>query len=158
MNSLQTTSRTRGAKGFVAPEWFKNCPTVNVDAYSHGILLLIDIVIYLCTWHQNFFNCKIICYIEKHLQYPSIIIHTSTPLQSPPWWCPRKQIAWKIIIIITQTKSYLLFFLAARNKHKLQLGRLLFLRLNVKVQLHGGCPEEFSKPEAVSSVSVWVYI
>ncbi|XP_004296355.1 PREDICTED: G-type lectin S-receptor-like serine/threonine-protein kinase RLK1 [Fragaria vesca subsp. vesca] len=37
----RTTTRIRGTKGYVAPEWFKSLPvTVKVDVYSYGIVLL----------------------------------------------------------------------------------------------------------------------
>ncbi|XP_023907406.1 G-type lectin S-receptor-like serine/threonine-protein kinase LECRK3 [Quercus suber] len=40
-DQTRTTTRIRGTKGYVAPEWFKNMPvTIKVDVYSFGILLL----------------------------------------------------------------------------------------------------------------------
>ncbi|XP_060965694.1 G-type lectin S-receptor-like serine/threonine-protein kinase LECRK3 [Cannabis sativa] len=40
-DQTRTTTRIRGTKGYVAPEWFKNMAvTVKVDVYSYGILLL----------------------------------------------------------------------------------------------------------------------
>ena len=40
-DQTRTTTRIRGTKGYVAPEWFRNMPvTVKVDVYSYGILLL----------------------------------------------------------------------------------------------------------------------
>ncbi|KAL6200672.1 hypothetical protein ACLB2K_030453 [Fragaria x ananassa] len=40
-DQTQTSTRIRGTKGYVAPEWFKNLPiTAKVDVYSYGILLL----------------------------------------------------------------------------------------------------------------------
>ncbi|TQD89849.1 hypothetical protein C1H46_024615 [Malus baccata] len=40
-DQTRTTTRIRGTKGYVAPEWFKNMPiTMKVDVYSYGILLL----------------------------------------------------------------------------------------------------------------------
>ncbi|KAM2522215.1 hypothetical protein PS1_029186 [Malus domestica] len=41
MDQTRTTTRFRGTKGYVAPEWFKSLPvTVKADVYSFGILLL----------------------------------------------------------------------------------------------------------------------
>ncbi|CAB4281783.1 unnamed protein product [Prunus armeniaca] len=41
MDQTRTTTRFRGTKGYMAPEWFKSSPvTVKVDVYSFGILLL----------------------------------------------------------------------------------------------------------------------
>ncbi|CAN1263455.1 G-type lectin S-receptor-like serine/threonine-protein kinase LECRK3 [Linum perenne] len=38
---LLMANQTRGTKGYVAPEWFRNSPvTVKVDVYSFGVLLL----------------------------------------------------------------------------------------------------------------------
>ncbi|KAK9941303.1 hypothetical protein M0R45_017912 [Rubus argutus] len=40
-DQTRTTTRIRGTKGYVAPEWFKSLPvTVKVDVYSYGIVLL----------------------------------------------------------------------------------------------------------------------
>lgn len=40
-DQTRTTTRIRGTKGYVAPEWFRNMPiTVKVDVYSFGIVLL----------------------------------------------------------------------------------------------------------------------
>jgi hypothetical protein len=40
-DQTRTTTRIRGTKGYVAPEWFRDIPvTVKVDVYSFGILLL----------------------------------------------------------------------------------------------------------------------
>ncbi|XP_062013802.1 G-type lectin S-receptor-like serine/threonine-protein kinase LECRK3 [Rosa rugosa] len=40
-DQTRTTTRIRGTKGYVAPEWFKTLPvTVKVDVYSYGIVLL----------------------------------------------------------------------------------------------------------------------
>ncbi|KAL6204081.1 hypothetical protein ACLB2K_021350 [Fragaria x ananassa] len=40
-DQTRTSTRIRGTKGYVAPEWFKNLPiTAKVDVYSYGILLL----------------------------------------------------------------------------------------------------------------------
>uniref|UniRef100_A0A6N2KCQ7 Protein kinase domain-containing protein n=1 Tax=Salix viminalis TaxID=40686 RepID=A0A6N2KCQ7_SALVM len=40
---------TRGTKGYVAPEWFKNLPvTTKVDTYSFGILLLELVCYWAC--------------------------------------------------------------------------------------------------------------
>ncbi|BFG33524.1 hypothetical protein CerSpe_197980 [Prunus speciosa] len=41
MNQTHTTTRMRGTRGYLAPEWFKNMPiTGKVDVYSYGIMLL----------------------------------------------------------------------------------------------------------------------
>ncbi|KAM1753134.1 hypothetical protein ACFX12_005760 [Malus domestica] len=41
VNQTQTTTRIRGTRGYVSPEWFKNMPiTAKVDVYSYGIMLL----------------------------------------------------------------------------------------------------------------------
>ncbi|PHU08119.1 hypothetical protein BC332_24608 [Capsicum chinense] len=40
-DQTRTTTKIRGTRGYVAPEWFRNMPiTVKVDVYSFGILLL----------------------------------------------------------------------------------------------------------------------
>ncbi|CAN4094216.1 unnamed protein product [Withania somnifera] len=40
-DQTRTTTKIRGTRGYVAPEWFRNTPiTVKVDVYSFGILLL----------------------------------------------------------------------------------------------------------------------
>ncbi|KAM5582511.1 G-type lectin S-receptor-like serine/threonine-protein kinase LECRK3 [Rosa sericea] len=40
-DQTRTTTRIRGTKGYVAPEWFKSMPvTVKVDVYSYGMVLL----------------------------------------------------------------------------------------------------------------------
>jgi serine/threonine protein kinase len=40
-DQTRTSTRIRGTKGYVAPEWFKRLPvTVKVDVYSYGIVLL----------------------------------------------------------------------------------------------------------------------
>ncbi|KAH0764802.1 hypothetical protein KY285_000673 [Solanum tuberosum] len=40
-HQTQTTTRIRGTKGYVAPDWFRSMPvTVKVDVYSFGVLLL----------------------------------------------------------------------------------------------------------------------
>lgn len=40
-DQTRTTTRIRGTRGYVAPEWFRNMPiTAKVDVYSFGILLL----------------------------------------------------------------------------------------------------------------------
>ncbi|OIT08464.1 g-type lectin s-receptor-like serinethreonine-protein kinase lecrk4 [Nicotiana attenuata] len=40
-DQTRTTTKKRGTRGYVAPEWFRNMPiTVKVDVYSYGILLL----------------------------------------------------------------------------------------------------------------------
>ncbi|XP_060200331.1 G-type lectin S-receptor-like serine/threonine-protein kinase LECRK4 [Lycium barbarum] len=40
-NQTRTTTRIRGTRGYVAPEWFRNVPiNVKVDVYSFGVLLL----------------------------------------------------------------------------------------------------------------------
>ncbi|PRQ35342.1 putative protein kinase RLK-Pelle-SD-2b family [Rosa chinensis] len=40
-DQTRTTTRIRGTKGYVAPEWFKSLPvTVKVDVYSYGMVLL----------------------------------------------------------------------------------------------------------------------
>ncbi|XP_060190398.1 G-type lectin S-receptor-like serine/threonine-protein kinase LECRK1 [Lycium barbarum] len=40
-NQTRTTTRIRGTRGYVAPEWFKKVPiNVKVDVYSFGVLLL----------------------------------------------------------------------------------------------------------------------
>ncbi|PQQ02067.1 G-type lectin S-receptor-like serine/threonine-protein kinase RLK1 [Prunus yedoensis var. nudiflora] len=41
MDQTHTTTRMRGTRGYLAPEWFKNMPiTGKVDVYSYGIMLL----------------------------------------------------------------------------------------------------------------------
>ncbi|CAN6693394.1 unnamed protein product [Malus baccata var. baccata] len=41
MDQTQTTTRIRGTRGYISPEWFKNMPiTAKVDVYSYGIMLL----------------------------------------------------------------------------------------------------------------------
>ncbi|XP_039165898.1 G-type lectin S-receptor-like serine/threonine-protein kinase LECRK2 [Eucalyptus grandis] len=40
-NQTRTTTRVRGTRGYLAPEWFRNMPISNkVDVYSFGILLV----------------------------------------------------------------------------------------------------------------------
>ncbi|XP_060190483.1 G-type lectin S-receptor-like serine/threonine-protein kinase LECRK4 [Lycium barbarum] len=40
-NQTRTTTRIRGTRGYVAPEWFRNVPiNVKVDVYNFGVLLL----------------------------------------------------------------------------------------------------------------------
>ncbi|XP_062016712.1 G-type lectin S-receptor-like serine/threonine-protein kinase LECRK3 [Rosa rugosa] len=40
-DQTRTTTRIRGTKGYVAPEWYKSLPvTVKADVYSYGVLLL----------------------------------------------------------------------------------------------------------------------
>ncbi|KAK4344274.1 hypothetical protein RND71_037368 [Anisodus tanguticus] len=40
-DQIRTTTKIRGTRGYIAPEWFRNMPiTVKVDVYSFGILLL----------------------------------------------------------------------------------------------------------------------
>ncbi|TMX02489.1 hypothetical protein EJD97_021414, partial [Solanum chilense] len=40
-HQTQTTTRVRGTKGYLAPDWFRSMPvTVKVDVYSFGVLLL----------------------------------------------------------------------------------------------------------------------
>ncbi|KAK9941245.1 hypothetical protein M0R45_017861 [Rubus argutus] len=40
-DQTRTTTRFRGTKGYVAPEWYKSLPvTVKADVYSYGVLLL----------------------------------------------------------------------------------------------------------------------
>ncbi|XP_031282518.1 G-type lectin S-receptor-like serine/threonine-protein kinase LECRK2 [Pistacia vera] len=53
VDQTHTTTKIRGTKGYVAPEWFKNLPiTSKVDVYSFGILLL-ELVCYRRNFDTN---------------------------------------------------------------------------------------------------------